>query len=656
MWRLKQLIPKDQAGLEGKTVDVGSLRLQIRSTIAQGGFSRVYLARDAQSGKLIALKHIICIDSESLDLVKKEVLALKAFRGHPNIITLEAQSMYDLNGTKECFLAMEYCEKMMVDVLDNRGAGHYEEKQLLLMFRDVCNAVYALHSQTPPVAHRDLKAENLLLGSDGRWKLCDFGSISTNHRRFDKAADMGLEEDIIRKHTTPAYRAPEMWDLYRRDIICEKVDIWALGCLLYRMAYFKSAFDGESKLQILNGNYRLPELPKYSSTITGLIKGMLNSCPEDRPTAMQVWQRVNNALSVDCQISSPDRAPASFTSNDIGGNTGQSRQPSVMPTRAPPPPPCKNPEGNVSLTKKEPDQNFPVNAGKGGGLGSFWSTPYAHDASYDVDKNTPVKEKTANELISSSKSNYMHGIDSAASLLSESQSVKNETSKKRGTPASTHPRKNHGGGQIWDDDEHNRQHRVASSVAPSHNVPHVGNTRQSTKEGFAEFVADFENASIFNPEKKDMGAESLHGELESLRAELKQVQKEVLEISTKCEKLTSICGSQQLEIQQLKSTLVTANSQRDSVQTKGPVSQRQIPSALSSQRQERAAGPIWDVEDSGSSPGFSANEPQKWKAFNNDVPEVWGLNENDRLKTSTTYSTGVLQSSNHTQPAGWSEF
>jgi AP2-associated kinase len=56
---------------------------------------------------------------------------------------------------------------------------------------------------------------------------------------------------------------------------------------LYRICYFKSAFDGESKLQILNGNYRIPEQPKYSTDVTGLIKDMLEASPNARPDIMQ---------------------------------------------------------------------------------------------------------------------------------------------------------------------------------------------------------------------------------------------------------------------------------------------------------------------------------------------------------------------------------
>jgi AP2-associated kinase len=61
-----------------------------------------------------------------------------------------------------------------------------------------------------PILFRDLKAENVLLGLDGAWKICDFGSTSTNHKCFNKPEEMGIEEDVIRKHTTPAYRAPEV--------------------------------------------------------------------------------------------------------------------------------------------------------------------------------------------------------------------------------------------------------------------------------------------------------------------------------------------------------------------------------------------------------------------------------------------------------------
>ncbi|EPS73129.1 hypothetical protein M569_01626, partial [Genlisea aurea] len=310
MWKFKPFAQKEQIGLEGRLIDIGSFKVQVKNVIAEGGFSCVYSARDVlHASKQYALKHIVCNDAESLELVMKEISVMKKLRGHPNVVSLQAHTIIDMGRTKEALLLMEYCEKSLVNVLDSRGAGFYEEKQALVIFRDICNAVFAMHCQSPPIAHRDLKAENLLLAQDGSWKLCDFGSTSTNHKQFDKAEEMGIEEDIIRKFTTPAYRAPEMWDLFRREIISEKVDIWALGCLLYRICYLKLAFDGDSKLQVLNGNYRIPESPKYDKSIVDLIKDMLQPSPGDRPDVTQVWFRVNQLLPESVQKPLPDRPP-----------------------------------------------------------------------------------------------------------------------------------------------------------------------------------------------------------------------------------------------------------------------------------------------------------------------------------------------------------
>lgn len=148
-------MPKEQAGLEGRTVEVGSLKVHVRNVIAEGGFSCVYLARDAvNSSKQYALKHVICQDGESLDLVMKEISVMKLLKGHPNVVMLVVHTILDMGRTKEAMLVMEFCEKSLVTVLENRGAAYFEEKKILLIFRDVCNAVFSMHCQSPPIAHR----------------------------------------------------------------------------------------------------------------------------------------------------------------------------------------------------------------------------------------------------------------------------------------------------------------------------------------------------------------------------------------------------------------------------------------------------------------------------------------------------------------------
>ncbi|WVZ64728.1 hypothetical protein U9M48_014205 [Paspalum notatum var. saurae] len=340
MWRFKQLIPKEQPGsLEGRTVDVGNVKVHVREAIAEGGFSCVYAARDLINPvKQYALKHVIVQDEESLDLVQKEITVMRSLKGHPNVVTLVAHVILDMGRTREALLVMEFCEKSLVSVLEGRGGGYFDEEKVTLIFRDVCNAVFAMHCQTPPLAHRDLKAENVLLGADGAWKLCDFGSVSTNHKCFDKPEEMGIEEDNIRKHTTPAYRAPEqMWDLYRREVISEKVDIW-------------------------------------------------------------VWFRVNELLPLELQKDLPDGSPSGSAFESCAAIDEAPRK---LQQRNAPSPSIDNMKSNSPSDSSNLMAQGSLKAMENrGSMGAFWSTPHAQKLAFTDDKGAAFDQELINQSTS----------------------------------------------------------------------------------------------------------------------------------------------------------------------------------------------------------------------------------------------------------------
>lgn len=590
---------KEAAGLEGRSVDVGNLKIHVRNVIAEGGFSCVYLARDAVNvSKQYALKHIICNDDESMELVMKEISVMKALRGHPNIVTLYAHTILDMGRTKEALLVMEFCERSLVDVLENRGSGYFDEKQVLSIFRDVCNAVFAMHCQSPPIAHRDLKAENLLLGSDGLWKLCDFGSTSTNHKRFEKPEEMGIEEDNIRKHTTPAYRSPEMWDLFRRDIISEKVDIWALGCLLFRICYFKSAFDGESKLQILNGNYRIPELPKYSLSITDLIRDMLQASPDDRPDITQVWFRVNEQLPVSSQKSLPDRPPEMHSSEIHEGNSRLPNKSSPVPRRSPPPPPSSGDPSQHSVTSK---------AGGGGGqLGAFWSTQHAKDSSVAKDKSEPIfdEEPTSHSTIKHDRIHQDNHISQKNSVLGKEYKTQTQTVR----------RNSHGllkdvDRSFFQKDTDNHTERPKASNA--------GSSGTFQDEAFNTFVAEFDTRKLSaeaSNNYKSNREQTLEAELDKLKEQLKEANLEKAEITSKFEKLSAICRSQRQEIQELKQAVAARTPSPNKDASRNQTSSGARPSAASVQR-DKIEGTVWELQQEKDSRNNPSPETKTWQPF-----------------------------------------
>jgi len=103
--------------------------------------------------------------------------------------------------------------------------------------------------------------------------------------------DREAVRDEIEKVTTPIYRAPEQLDLFKGYKINTKVDIWALGCIMFTLMYHKPPFEDGQKLAQINGKFRLQDSPAYSDDCISMLKAMLRADPDGRPTAQQIYDR-----------------------------------------------------------------------------------------------------------------------------------------------------------------------------------------------------------------------------------------------------------------------------------------------------------------------------------------------------------------------------
>merc|ERR1712154_703852 len=108
---------------------------------------------------------------------------------------------------------------------------------------------------------------------------------------------MNIESELIDRFTTPSYRSPEMIDLYQRKELSTKVDIWALGCVLFVMAYYEHPFPEGSKMSILDAKYKIPDKQRYSKKITKLLKLCFHRDPVRRPTAKQLLDHITDILA-----------------------------------------------------------------------------------------------------------------------------------------------------------------------------------------------------------------------------------------------------------------------------------------------------------------------------------------------------------------------
>ena len=158
-----------------------------------------------------------------------------------------------------------------------------------------------MHSQQKPIAHRDIKIENILKKGNC-FKLCDFGSATETTIDPKKCEKNYLLDQFssFDKFTTFMYRPPEMCDQYCKYNINEKVDVWMLGCVLYTILFKKHPFQEAQKLAIINAHYYIPEeeSEKYSEKILDFMRLMLTPNPAFRPSIKDVLNFLKNWKSL----------------------------------------------------------------------------------------------------------------------------------------------------------------------------------------------------------------------------------------------------------------------------------------------------------------------------------------------------------------------
>jgi AP2-associated kinase len=283
----------------GTKVQVGNHRVVIEKYLSEGGFAHVYVVRlpkPVDGVDLAVLKRVAVPDKQHLASMRTEVETMKKLKGHRQIVRyIDSHASQLKAGGYEVFLLMEYCSGGgLIDFMNTRLRNRLTEPEILKIFSDVAEGVACMHYLLPPLLHRDLKVENVLISDSGTsktYKLCDFGSAAQPRPAASSAAEGRLIEDDIQQHTTLQYRSPEMIDVYRKQPIDEKSDIWALGVFLYKLCYYKTPFEDVGQMAILNASFKYPAYPPFSDKLKMLVATMLRENPAKRPNIYQVLQQ-----------------------------------------------------------------------------------------------------------------------------------------------------------------------------------------------------------------------------------------------------------------------------------------------------------------------------------------------------------------------------
>ncbi|VAI57755.1 unnamed protein product [Triticum turgidum subsp. durum] len=192
------------------------------------------MARDLQSGKIVALKRVrfVNMDPESVRFMAREIHILRRL-DHPNVIKLEGIVTSRLSHS--LYLVFEYMEHDLAGLAATPGL-RFTEPQVKCFMRQILAGLHYCHGRG--VLHRDIKGSNLLIDDKGVLKIADFGLATF----FDPAKTQHLTSRVV----TLWYRPPEL--LLGATEYGVAVDLWSTGCILAELLAGKPIMPGQTEV------------------------------------------------------------------------------------------------------------------------------------------------------------------------------------------------------------------------------------------------------------------------------------------------------------------------------------------------------------------------------------------------------------------------
>ena len=242
-------------------------RYEILGKVGAGGMSDVYKAKDLTLGRFVAIKVLKAEFSEDINFVTKFRSEAQAAAGleHPNIVNI-----YDVGSENGLhYIVMEYVEGITLKTyIEKKGQLSFKEAVSIAI--QVGRGIEAAHNKN--IVHRDIKPQNIMISTEGKVKVTDFGIARA-------ATSNTISSDVM---GSVHYSSPEQ---ARNGFVDGKSDIYSLGIVMYEMVTGRVPFDGDTTVAVAIQHLQEELVPPsvYAPNLPISMEKIILKCTQKNP-------------------------------------------------------------------------------------------------------------------------------------------------------------------------------------------------------------------------------------------------------------------------------------------------------------------------------------------------------------------------------------